>query len=114
MTEIPQMPTASLTVNGRTYDLIWRMNHLCALQKRTGVPLGVTLRQIAELSLNDLVQLVFALLQDRHASEIRSIEIAGNLIDAAGGYNMVIPVITDMITAITKQRDAILLAGAEA
>jgi hypothetical protein len=108
MTEIPKMPTASLTVNGRTYDLIWRTNHLCALQKRTGVPLGVTLRQIAELSLSDLVQLVYTLLQDQYANEIMSLEAAGNLIDAAGGYNRVIPVITEMIVTISKQRDAIL------
>lgn len=75
----------ALTVEGVEYTLRPTFDALCELETKVNAPFDDVMKTIQQGRLSGLRAVVWSLLQDRHANEIRSLKDASAWIERAGG-----------------------------
>lgn len=108
----PERGEVDLMVGEDVYTLRPTMNALCAMQKRTGQTYGQLVAGLAALDMAALRELLFTFLQPYHKTQIKSLDQAGELIDAAGGHRAVIDVIGEVLR-LNQQRETSKADGGE-
>ncbi|HEX8030273.1 MAG TPA: hypothetical protein VF491_17485 [Vicinamibacterales bacterium] len=83
-----------LIARDRVYTLRLTVEWCCELEDRTDRPLKAIIVGINGGSAADLRWLVWASLQAKHEKELHSVEAIGDLIDLAGGIDVVAPVVS--------------------
>ena len=74
---------AAVTINGREYTLRPSFDALCELETLIDASIDAALKQVNEGRLSGLRAVVWALLHECHAQEIRTLKDASNWIEAA-------------------------------
>jgi len=93
----PARGEVAFVVGDETYVLRPTMNALCAMQKRTGQTYGQLIGALTTLDLLALRDLLFTFLQPLHGKTIKTVEQAGDLMDAAGGHRPALDAITEVL-----------------
>ncbi len=80
----------ALMVEGVSYTLRPTFDALCELEAQVDAPINAVLQTVMEGRLSGLRAVVWALLQDSHAKEIRTLKDASRWIERAGGGDVVL------------------------
>jgi len=102
-----------LVAGDTTYTLRPTTNALVALEKATGLAYGDLLNRLPAMDMVHLRAMIFHLLQPVHGKTVKTLEQAGDLIDAAGGHHGVFPVIVAMLALNRPKKDDTKAGGGD-
>lgn len=81
----PERGELTIVVDGQGYVLKLTMKALVALQKKTGKKFGEVLRDVQQLDIVALQQLIGSMLQAHHAQDFKTEDSVYDFIEKAGG-----------------------------
>jgi hypothetical protein len=100
------LPTVTVTVNSKTYSLIWKTSRIIEMQRRVKATAGEVLRRVGEMSVDDLAELTFTLLQPNHASEFKTLDQVCDWIDDIGGYEAMLRLLLRLTEEMKARTEA--------
>jgi hypothetical protein len=95
----PERGEIDLTVGGRTYTLKLSMNAAVALEKKLNKSIGDIMRDAGNLKFQSIRTVIWLLLQKYHATDFKTEESVGDLIDEAGGVGTFFTVLKELADA---------------
>lgn len=110
----PERGEVAVTVGDGVYTLRPTFDSLCELEEIVGKPLHELMQGIMQGRLSGLRAVVWCFLQDQHAADFPTLKHASVWIEAAGGIEVVRPMVERVLGINAPEAGAATAAGAAA